>query len=146
MEVFQIDDAGLLYISPDIDSWEELNQRNIRAVFDLDEDLDIGVPNVPNHLIYVYFPFEDRYLPELQHLHELARLGASLIHSGCAVLSHCGMGHNRSALLAGLILIYMGMPGEDAVRRLQSRRQGALYNKIYAQYLASLPAAALPGH
>ena len=36
---------------------------------------------------------------------------------GQRVLVHCAMGHNRSALLAGVILTYLGMSGADAVTR-----------------------------
>ena len=138
MELFPIDDAGQLFISPDIDDWQALMDQGINVVFDLDGELDIGVPCLPNQLLYLYFPFDDRDLPDLQKLHQLARLGANLVQSGYKVLSHCGMGHNRSALLAGLILIYLGMSGEAAVTLLQQKRQGALYNKNYATYLQNL--------
>lgn len=139
MELFQIDDAGRLFISPDIDDWQPLMDQGINVVFDLDGELDIGVPSLPNQLLYLYFPFEDKDLPDLQKLHELGRLGANLVQSGYRILSHCGMGHNRSALLAGLILTYMGMSGEAAVTLLQQKRQGALYNRTYANYLRTLP-------
>jgi hypothetical protein len=59
------------------------------------------------------------------------------------------MGYNRSALMAGLILVELGMPGAQAVERLRSRRAGALYNDGFAVFLESLeavvPAAALSG-
>uniref|UniRef100_UPI00397E2A95 hypothetical protein n=1 Tax=Salmonella sp. SAL4450 TaxID=3159905 RepID=UPI00397E2A95 len=51
-------------------------------------------------------------------------------------------GHNRSALLAGLILVYRGMPGAQAVNLLRHKRQGALYNKTFAAYLQALPSLA----
>lgn len=139
MDIFQIDVQGQLFIAPDIDDWQPVTAHGITAVFDLDSDLDIGVPAVPNQLLYIYFPFEDRDLPDLHRLHALAQLGAQLMHQGHRVLSHCGMGHNRSALLAGLILTYLGMPGADAVALLRQKRQGALYNKIFALYLQGLP-------
>jgi protein-tyrosine phosphatase len=139
MDIFQIDAQGQLFIAPDIDDWQPVTALGVTAVFDLDSDLDIGVPAVPNQLLYIYFPFEDRELPDLNKLHALAQLGAGLVHQGHRVLSHCGMGHNRSALLAGLILTYLGMPGADAVTLLRQKRQGALYNKTFAAYLQSLP-------
>ena len=139
MDIFQIDEAGHLFISPAIDDWKPVTERGITAIFDLDDDLDIGVPNLPNQLLYIYFPFDDKDLPDLHKLHELAQLGASLIANGGKVLSHCGMGHNRSALLAGLILTYLGMSGADAVTLIRSKRKGALYNQCYADYLQSLP-------
>jgi hypothetical protein len=139
MDIFQIDAQGQLFIAPDIDDWQPVMACGITAVFDLDSDIDIGVPAVPDQLLYIYFAFEDRELPNLAKLHALAQLGALLVQQGHRVLSHCGMGHNRSALLAGLILTYLGMPGADAVALLRQKRQGALYNKIFASYLQGLP-------
>jgi protein-tyrosine phosphatase len=139
MEIYQIDDKGLLYIGPDIDEWDDLNSHDIHVIFDLDDDLDIGIPEIPNQLLYIYFPFEDRELPNLAKLHENAKLGASLIKQGYRVLCHCGMGHNRSALLAGLILTYLGMSGGDAIELIRRHRQGALYNKNFAAYLQDQP-------
>ena len=54
------------------------------------------------------------------------------------------MGYNRSALVAGVILTELGMPGCEAVETLRARRPGALFNEVFATYLASLPACA-PG-
>ena len=139
MDLFQIDEHGTLFIAPDIDDWQPIAAHQIEVIFDLDSDLDLGVPTIANQLIYIYFPFEDKELPDLAKLHQLARLGASCIAHGSRVLCHCGMGHNRSALLAGLILTYLGMPGAQAVALLRHKRQGALYNKTFAAYLQSLP-------
>ncbi|MBE9228690.1 dual specificity protein phosphatase family protein [Phormidium sp. LEGE 05292] len=138
MELFPIDQNGQLFISPDIDDWQPIIDNSIDVIFDLDGDSDAGVPYLPNQIFYVYFSFEDRDLPNLEKLHSLARLGASLIKSGHRVLAHCGMGHNRSALVAGLILMYLGMSGIDAVTLLRQKRQGALYNKVFASYLQNL--------
>ena len=61
-----------------------------------------------------------------------------LVRDGHVVLSHCGMGFNRSALVAGLILHELGMPGTDVVARLRDRRPGALFNERFTAYLESL--------
>ena len=106
---------------------------------DLDGDLDLGIPNVPNHMIYIFFPIYDEDLPDLNKLHALAKLGARLVANGERVLAHCGMGLNRSALVTGLILTYLGMKGEDAVRLLREKRPGALFNENFAAYLAAQP-------
>jgi protein-tyrosine phosphatase len=53
------------------------------------------------------------------------------------VLAHCGVGLNRSALMIALILRYLGMDGAAAVDRCRQRRPGALYNKVFADYLIS---------
>ena len=64
--------------------------------------------------------------------------GAALIRSGHGVLSHCGMGYNRSALVAGSILHKLGMPGPEIVQRIRDRRPGALFNDVFAGYLHAL--------
>src|SRR5215467_9730400 len=67
-------------------------------------------------------PILDGELPDLDRLHAVAKLGADLIRRGDRVLAHCGMGLNRSALMAALILRYLGMDGEAAVARCRERR------------------------
>lgn len=140
MELFQIDEQGQLYIGPDIDDWQPVRDHQITVVFDLDDDCDIGVPGLTEQSIYLYlfFPFDDKDLPNLEALHELAKLGARMIQMGNRVLCHCGMGHNRSALLAGLILTYLGTSGCDAVEMIRLKREGALYNHNFASYLEGL--------
>ena len=138
MNLFQIDDAGCLFISPTIEDWSLLASKQIDTVFDLEGGVDTGVPTVPDQCLYVYFPIYDEALPNLSKLSGLASLGASLIQNGHHVLSHCGMGFNRSALLAGVILNRLGMSGPAAVERLRQRRPGALFNETFAAYLLSL--------
>src|SRR5215467_9753875 len=132
MELFQVDDAGHLYISPAINDWEILAHHGVDTVIDLDGDLDSDVPTIPDQWLYIYFPIYDDDLPNLAKLHGIASLGAGLIQSGHRVLSHCGMGFNRSALVAGLILHELGMAGPDVVLRLRDRRPGALFNDRFA--------------
>ena len=143
MDIFCLDEGGCLYLSPKITRWETLSERGITVVIDLEGDLDGGVPTLPNHILYVYFPIYDEELPDLPKLHAVARLGADLVRQGHRVLSHCGMGFNRSALVAGLILLNLGMSGEEVVRHLRQCRPGALFNEVFAGYLQSLADAAL---
>jgi protein-tyrosine phosphatase len=138
VELFQVDDAGLLFISPTITDWRIVDRHSVDTVIDLDGALDDGVPTAPNHLLYVYFPILDRDLPNLAKLHAVAVLGATLVRERHCVLSHCGLGFNRSALLAGLILNQLGMSGHQTVERLRGRRPGALFNDRFASYLQSL--------
>ena len=137
--LYPVDDDHKLFISPAIHDWSLLDPREIKVVFDLEGGIDHGVPTLPNHTLYVYFPIRDDEddLPDLERLRGLAALGARLVKAGQPVLSHCGMGLNRSALLAGLILIELGFSGPAAVARLRERRQGALFNPAFADFLAS---------
>ena len=134
----QVDDAGLLFISPVIHDWTIVSSSGIDTVIDLEGGLDVGVPTVPNQVLYIYFPILDEDLPNLEKLDALASLGATLVGQGHHVLSHCGMGFNRSALVAGLILHKLGMPGPQVVERLRERRAGALFNERFAAWLESL--------
>lgn len=138
MDLFQIDDAGRLFISPIIEDWKLLHDRGIDTIIDLEGGLDVGVPTVPNECLYIYFPITDDSLPNLAKLRAIGRLGATLVEAGYRVLAHCGMGLNRSALVAGLILCELGFTGPEAVARLRERRPGALYNDYFAGYLAGL--------
>ena len=139
MDVFCLDDAGCLFLSPKIEDWSTLDEHGITVIIDLEGDLDHGVPTIPNHILYLYFPIYDEELPDLPKLHAVARLGASLVESGHKVLSHCGMGFNRSALVAGLILNYLGMPAKETVPHLRRKRPGALFNLTFAEYLLADP-------
>ena len=138
MELFQVDDAGRLFISPAINDWEAVTRHEVDTVIDLDGDVDEGVPTVPNQCLYIYFPIFDEDLPNLAKLHAIGDLGANIMKAGHRVLSHCGLRFNRSALVAGLILYKLGMPGPDVVERLRERRPGALFNDCFADYLRSL--------
>jgi hypothetical protein len=143
MELYQIDDEGRLFISPAIEDWSAVEPYNIDTVIDLEGGLDSCIPTASNRCLYIYFPIDDdnELLPDLVKLRGIGQLGALLVRQGHRVLSHCGMGFNRSALVAGMILTELGMPGAEAVRRLRERRPGALFNEGFAGYLASVRAA-----
>ncbi|MGD0734299.1 MAG: hypothetical protein ABR976_04090 [Terracidiphilus sp.] len=138
MELFQIDDESLLFISPAITDWDTVTCKGVDTVIDVDGDIDSDVPTLPDRSLYIYFPIFDGDLPNLVKLHALGALGATLIESRHCVLAHCGMGFNRSALVAGVILHKLGMPGPEIVTRIRERRQGALFNDTFAAYLESL--------
>jgi hypothetical protein len=137
--LFPIDNEGKLFISPAIVDWEPINIAGIRVIIDLEGGLDKGVSTRPGQMIYLYHPIYDEALPELSTLHAVAKFGAELIRHGNKVLAHCGMGYNRSALIAGVILNELGMSGAHAVERLRERRPGALFNDEFARYLSTLP-------
>ena len=110
----------------------------IDTVIDLEGGLDVGVPTEPHEILYVYYPILDEALPDPTKTDAVAALGALLVGQGHRVLSHCGMGFNRSALVAGLILHKLGMPGRQVVAQIRERRPGALYNDRFAEHLESL--------
>ena len=139
MELFPIDDEGLLYISGDIDDWNFVEPHEIDVVIDLDGGLDACIPTETNRCLYIYFPFDDdnEALPNATKLQAIVEMAATLIREGHRVLAHCNMGFNRSGLVAGLILKSLGMPGDAAVTRIRVRRPVALYNVRFADYVSS---------
>lgn len=138
MDIICLDDQGCLFLSPKIDDWESVAKHDITVVIDLEGDLDHCIPTLPNHVLYIYYPIYDEDLPDLPKLLAVARLGADMVKAGHKVLSHCGMGFNRSALVAGLILHHLGMPGPETVAHLRKRRPGALFNEVFANHLLGL--------
>ncbi|HYC93735.1 MAG TPA: hypothetical protein VEO54_31320 [Thermoanaerobaculia bacterium] len=137
-KLYQVDDAGCLYISPVIHDWNIVSSYGVDTVIDLEGGLDECIPTIPGGCLYVYFPIYDEDLPDLEKLEAVVALGAHLVKSGHRVLSHCGMGFNRSALVAGRILHRLGMPGPKVVEQLRARRPGALFNDVFAHHLLSL--------
>jgi protein-tyrosine phosphatase len=137
-KLYQVDDQGCLYISPVIHDWGIVSSYGVDTVIDLEGGLDECIPTMPNGVLYVYFPIYDENLPDLQKLEAVVTLGAHLVSNGHRVLSHCGMGFNRSALVAGRILHRLGMPGPKVVEQLRSRRPGALFNEVFADHILTL--------
>jgi protein-tyrosine phosphatase len=140
MNLYQVDEAGRLFIAPAIHDWAPLQERGIDIVIDLDGGLDHCIPTVPNQVLYIYFPIYDEDLPNLEKLDAVAELAARLIQEGHTVLSHCGMGFNRSALVAGLALCRLGLSGKEAVAQLRRCRPGALFNDCFAAHLETIEA------
>src|SRR6266481_7903265 len=141
MKFYQVDDAGQLYISPAIGEWSSVSALGIDTVIDMEGGLDEWIPTTPDECLYLYFPIYDENLPSLTRLEAVGNFGAQLIAGGHRILCHCGMGFNRSALVAGVILHKLGMTGSQAVERIRERRPGALFNEVFAEYLLSLPSA-----
>jgi len=138
-KLYQVDDNGHLFISPVISDWSIVSSYGVDTVIDLEGGLDECIPTAPNHCLYVYFPIFDEELPNINKLEAVVSLGAHLVANGHRVLSHCGMGFNRSALVAGRILHRLGMPGPAVIERLRERRPGALFNEVFAEHIRSLP-------
>ena len=138
-KLYPVDDRACLFISPVIHDWAIVSSYGVDTVIDLEGGLDTCIPTAPNGCLYIYFPIFDEDLPDLQKLEAIAALGAHLVANGHRVLSHCGMGFNRSALVAGRILHRLGMPGAEVVEKIRARRPGALFNEVFAHHLRQLP-------
>jgi len=138
VDVTPIDDQQRLFVSSRIDDWSCIDQHGISVVVDLEGGLDAGIPSANGTRLYLYFPFEDDSVPDPTMIQPLAAFLAQLYQGGHRVLVHCSMGLNRSPLVAGVVLHYLGWKGCDAVERLRQRRPGALFNAHYSCYLEGL--------
>ena len=138
VDVTPIDDQQRLFVSSRIDDWSCIDEHRISVIVDLESRLDAGIPSADGTRLYLYFPFEDDSVPDPSMIQPLAAFLAELYHGGHRVLVHCSMGLNRSPLVAGVVLHYLGWKGCDAVERLRQRRPGALFNAHYSGYLEGL--------
>ncbi len=143
MEIFRVNPDGTLLVSGAIDDWSVVRSHGVHTIVDLDGGVDPGLPETPNEMLYVYFPILDEDLPDLVALDAVAHLVAGLVERKRVVLVHCLLGLNRSNLLLGATLTYLGLSGEEAVAHLRRLQPGALYNENFAQHLRGLPARRL---
>ena len=135
-QLVQIDDDGQLFLSGMISEWQPILDKGIDTVIDLEGDVDHGVPTNTDQFLYIYLPIHDAQMPDLDRLQGVAKLTADLVRKGgTKVLAHCGLGLNRSALMIGLIMMYLGSEPAKVVEQIRARRPGALYNEVFANYL-----------
>lgn len=140
MDLVAINAAATLFVSGEIDDWTPLHQHGVDTIVDMDGNIDPGIPEAPNQVLYVYWPILDEDLPSLPRLEALGRLVADLVGADHRVLVHCRMGFNRSVLVIATALTYLGMTGEQALQHLRELRPGALFNETFAEHVRTLPA------
>ena len=137
-----IEKPGSLWLGSAIDEIgiDQIIVHKIDVVIDLNSKFD------PSRLAaiiqeYVYCPILDLlFLSPINcpKLDRAASYGFKAWEDGLSVLVHCSKGHNRSALVVGLILIKMGMSGKDAVRLIMEKRPEAFSNHKFREYLEGL--------
>ena len=139
MEILAVNTGATLLLSGDIEGWDDVLARGVDTVVDVDGSIDAGLPEIPNRILYVYYPILDEDLPCLRKLDAVGRMVAELVEGRHVVLVHCRMGFNRSNLVIATALTYLGMTGEEALAHLRGLRAGALYNDTFADHVRALP-------
>lgn len=135
-------------IAPGLFQSSLIKKKDIKILEDLKIDLVIDCniepecgfdPYEPNLLSYLFWPIVDGpNLPDIDELKAVAVYGYTYWkQQDKRVLVHCAAGMNRSGLVNGMILIFSGMSGKDAVNLIQQKRPGALSNVVFANYLQS---------
>ena len=118
-----------------------VHRTGVDAVVDL-ADADAYPPSTDvEGLTYLKCPLVDGdELPDPGLTLRLAALVAGLVCDGRTVLVHCTFGRNRSGLLVTLVVReLLGIDGTEALEHVQRRREGAINNARFADWLRSLP-------
>ncbi|MDI1459558.1 tyrosine protein phosphatase [Catellatospora sp. KI3] len=93
-----------------------------------DDELELlGIPDEGDAvrragIRFEHFPIGDHDVPEFWSYHALTARLAADVTAGAYVVAHCWAGIGRSALIAGGILIQLGMPAQQAVDQLVEGR------------------------
>jgi protein-tyrosine phosphatase len=83
-------------------------------------------PNLPGYRV-LHVPLDDGPPPDKptrMRIRRAAREIADRVRQGQRVLVTCWQGRNRSGVLAGLAMVDLGVPPDQAVRRIQRLRDG----------------------
>jgi protein-tyrosine phosphatase len=130
-----------LFISGHPDATQDFMTKGIRAVVDLEGDIDPAIPEQEDQkgkTLYVYWPIIDGpEMPDPDTVRSLASLVARLLEDEQKVLVHCRSGHNRSGMICARALIERGMQPREAVDKVRSGRGDgeALTNDTFVQWL-----------
>lgn len=84
----------------------------------------------------IHAPYADRFFEPLapatkRRVVQVAKQVADALKEKQNVLVTCLMGLNRSGLIAGLALRFLGMSGPEAVDQIRLKRAGALSNPTF---------------
>lgn len=95
-----------------------------------------------NRPLHIMFPFLDEAkLPDIGYLKDIAEFGVNQLDNGKKVMVNCNAGRNRSGLMIGQMLRFMGIvniPGEGPVTTIKKAHPEALQNQTFVDYLNSL--------
>lgn len=119
--------------SIDIDKVEGLK---INTVIDLEGGFDPPMYFLDS---YLFWPFLDLpLLPDLRELDRVGVFGAAHLLDKKNVLVHCRCGLNRSGLVCGQIMRFMGMSGPQILKIINDKIPGALWNPVFRSYVGGL--------
>jgi protein-tyrosine phosphatase len=122
-------------IIPNLYMGAQPSNQNDTALFDAIVNLSGGfVAGDKPTLLWI---IDDGPLPDLSILYGVGKLISFWVLAGRKVLVHCGAGINRSGLVTGVALLSLGYDGSGAVTQIQSKRPGALQNRVFKDYLNS---------
>jgi protein-tyrosine phosphatase len=131
---------GKIYQGTAPDKWSDLDPIKPDIVVSLSDEDTIAPKGQGT---YIYYPIEDGPLPvDVERLINLANfLSQEVSAHGKVCYYHCAVGINRSSLLTGLVLYFLGVAsGQALVDYIRTKRPGALSNRTFADFLRAFPA------
>ena len=131
--------TGGAAISPD--NWNELAEKmGITAVVNLRAEYQ-DVFAAPLPIAYLWLPVEDHKDPTPEQMLTGVQFIHTAVQAGQRVLIHCKMGIGRSPTLAAAYLIWMGIPTDEAIRRVEGTH--LLYGPVVSRFTLDRFAALL---
>lgn len=99
--------------------------------------------SLENHEPLLEWPIVDGDLPDMAVASIVADFGAAWIENHGQLIVHCLEGNNRSGMICGLVMHRLGMgSGSEILAKIKAANPDALYNALFANYIASLPESA----
>ena len=72
---------------------------------------------------YIHFPITDRDIPSSKHkTAELVNRLRKLLANGTSVVIHCRMGIGRSSIIAGAVLLNVGLTNDEIITEIEKSR------------------------
>jgi len=116
------------WLRDEVRSWRLLGVDRIVSLLEAHESSELGLaPEAElceeNDLIFTSFPIPDRGVPaSLPTAAQLVRSIESNLLRGEAVAIHCRAGIGRSGLIAGCVLLHLGVPEAEVFPRISRGR------------------------
>jgi protein-tyrosine phosphatase len=135
---------GSLWQSGSPVNWEAVAETGIDTVIDVNGDGDRRLEPVEwfrsESILYLFWPLADARLPDPTNLDLIVTLILGRIEAGHRILVQCSQGLNRSGLLSAMVVqARLGGTGEDALHYVAERRERAMSNPTFTEYVRALP-------
>ncbi len=116
------------WLSEDIAEWKRTGVQTVVSMLTEDEEVDLDLANEPlecfrRSLQFIAVPIGDRGLPaDSEWFSDVVVEILGNLAEGRGVGIHCRIGVGRSPLLAIAVLIALGVPAPEAIRRASEAR------------------------
>ncbi len=125
---------GLAQASSWISPWELIDDLGF------DASIDVGGWDQSSQMTgrdYTFRMLDDvPWIDDEPMIHELGRIVATKVEEGQRIVVNCAAGLNRSGLIVGRALIFLGYEPREAIRLIRAARgPKALFNRTFEEFL-----------